>query len=124
MVLDFATGLMWHQSGSPRFLVYRRIRKWLTKLNDTGYAGYKDWRSPNLEEAASLLDRGRSDSNLYIDKVFSSEQWSIWTGDGENLDKENTVVWFVDFRKGTIDLFYFNRQNKIYPFLRPVRFIQ
>ena len=56
VVIDHATGLMWHQSGSERYLAWRRAIRWVEDLNVKAYAGYNDWRMPTLEEAALLLE--------------------------------------------------------------------
>ncbi|MFQ5687049.1 MAG: DUF1566 domain-containing protein [Candidatus Scalindua sp.] len=52
VVIDYSTGLMWHQSGSPRAVTLKAARSLLQRLNNHGYAGYHDWRLPTLEEAA------------------------------------------------------------------------
>ena len=82
VVVDNATGLMWHQSGTDNRLVRFEAKEWVKKLNKGGYAGYHDWRLPTLEEAASLLESSNKNGDyLYIDPVFSKKQVWIWTGD-------------------------------------------
>jgi len=51
VVIDNATGLMWHQSGSEKYMSYTKAKKWIDELNRRSYAGYRDWRLPTLEEA-------------------------------------------------------------------------
>jgi hypothetical protein len=53
VVIDHATGLVWHQSGSQLPLIYREAALWIKVLNKKGYAGYYNWRLPTVEEAAS-----------------------------------------------------------------------
>jgi uncharacterized protein YjbI with pentapeptide repeats len=82
VVVDNATGLMWHQSGTDNRLVRFEAKEWVKKLNKGGYAGYHDWRLPTLEEAVSLLESSNKNGDyLYIDPVFSKKQVWIWTGD-------------------------------------------
>lgn len=69
VVIDHATGLMWHQSGSEEYMNWELANHWLEQLNDEGYAGFNDWRLPTVEEAASLLESSKS-NDLYIDPVF------------------------------------------------------
>ena len=33
VVIDHATGLMWHQSGSDKYLSWKRAKKWIEDLN-------------------------------------------------------------------------------------------
>jgi serine/threonine-protein kinase len=97
VVIDHATGLMWHQSGSINYMRWNSAKEWIRILNNKGYAGFQDWRLPTLDEAVSLLEPGRW-NNLYIDSVFSDEQWGIWTG-----DKHGSLgVWSVYFSLGNV----------------------
>ncbi|MFV1977566.1 MAG: DUF1566 domain-containing protein, partial [Candidatus Scalindua sp.] len=73
VVIDHATGLMWHQPGSDENIDWENAKKWVMELNARGYSGYSDWRLPTVEEAASLLEPGES-NGLYIDPVFSNYQ--------------------------------------------------
>ena len=98
VVVDHATRLMWHQSGSEKYLQWRRAKKWVAKLNTKGYAGYYDWRLPTLEEAASLLENSPI-FNRYIDPVFDNHQPFIWTGDTK---KSGFEAWLVSFKAGSV----------------------
>jgi PKD repeat protein/uncharacterized protein (UPF0548 family) len=105
VVIDHATGLMWHQSGSVDTMEWNTIfglnpKKWLKKLNRRGYAGYHDWRLPTVEEAASLLESSEKNGKLYIDPLFSDKQWYIWTGDKKNGSEAVWCVRFVRFDSG------------------------
>lgn len=137
VVLDYATGLMWHPSGSNIFIniVFspssRKALKWLNKLNKKGYTGFHDWRYPTVEEAASLLEKFKwegppslmskytKDGYIYVNPIFPLKQKVIWTGDKEN-SKRN---WVVDLYSGKI----FPVELKKSPFIidiRPVRSMQ
>ncbi len=48
VVVDHASGLMWHQSGSDKYMTWKKAKSWVKKLNKTGYAGYRDWRLPTV----------------------------------------------------------------------------
>ena len=112
VVIDNATGLMWHPSGSLKFVNLKEALEWIAELNNKNYAGYSDWRLPTLEEAASLLENSRK-KNLYIDRVFDRRQWCIWTGDTLSTN----LAWVVVF-SGHIDWFDRNiRMN----YVRPLR---
>ncbi len=103
VVVDNATGLMWHQNGSDDRMEWDKAKEWVRSLNGRGYAGYHDWKLPTLEEAASLLESNKRNDS-YIDPVFSKEQWWIWTGDMfEDEDEDGSeVAWYVLFGNGTV----------------------
>jgi len=98
VVVDNATGLMWLQGGAPQHMNYGNALEWMNRLNQQGYAGYKDWRLPTLEEGASLLEPQMSSIGLYIDSVFSGQQRWIWTSD----IFENDGRWLVRFNTGDV----------------------
>jgi hypothetical protein len=122
VVVDSATGLMWHQNGSSekslaygssKIMRWDEAKEWVRNLNSRGYAGYHDWRLPTAEEAVSLLESSKKNGKLYIDPVFSKKQEWIWTGDrkvgwrysstGEiNFMKDAKNAWEVNFRYGHV----------------------
>ncbi len=122
VVIDNFTGLMWHQSGSTGLgTIWQKAEEWVKKLNGGGYAGFRNWRLPTLEEAASLLKPVKEGSVLYIDPIFDSTQEYIWTGDIYKKDD----LWFVDLDQGNFTwsskyLYGFNRNLRA-NFVRPVR---
>ena len=116
VVIDNATGLMWHIAGSDRGMEIEVCKGWLSSLNVKGYAGYKDWRLPTLEEAVSLLESSKKNGNLYIDPTFSVEQKTIWTGDLFSSE----AGWLVSFERGQVLRDY----NFNYFFIRPVRSVK
>ncbi len=112
VVIDLATGLMWHQSGSYEYMRRKEIKKWVRSLNRRKYAGYSDWRLPTVEEAASLLESTEMNGSLYINAVFNKKQRWIWTGDSHILGG----VWRVYFDDGYVDW-----GDVSYLYVRPVR---
>ena len=113
IIMDYATGLIWHQAGSADHLDYQGALRWVKELNQQKYAGYSDWRLPTLEEAVSLLENSESKYYLYIDPLFSRGQKYIWTGD--KVDNNNG--WAVDFYSGDVNRVPFNYKS----YVRPVR---
>ena len=119
IVVDSATGLMWHQSGSDDWVKRDDAKEWVEDLNsEEGYAGYNDWRLPTVDEAVSLLESSMVNGGLYIDPVFSKKQEWIWTGDKHEDGSE--VAWRVHFYNGSVywDIFYYNCC------VRPVRSVE
>jgi hypothetical protein len=115
LVIDNATGLIWHQSGSGDEINWYDAKEWVRSLNIRGYAGYNDWRLPMVEEAVSLLESNKKSSNLYIDTIFDRRQSSIWTGDESDAAGYTAAAWSVDFINGLVEW-----SNSLF-YVRPVR---
>ena len=116
VVVDSATGLMWHQSGSDDAMHWDDAKEWVEDLNSEGYAGYQDWRLPTVDEAVSLLESSKKNGNLYTAPVFSKKQQWILTGD--KVDGSE-AAWLVDFYYGYVGG---HISNRIY--VRPVRSVE
>jgi hypothetical protein len=121
VVTDHATGLMWHQSGSGKDMVWNEAKQWVKDLNNRGFAGYSDWRLPTVEEAISLLESNKKAGDLYIDTAFDVTQSGIWTGDENDTASYLDSVWSVRFSgaygAGNVCWRYDNASN----YVRPVR---
>ena len=118
VVIDHATGLMWHQSGSQKYMNWELAKSWVEQLNEKGYAGFKDWRLPTVEETVSLLEPDKKNGNLYIDRVFGNKQQWIWTGDKmSGLE----AAWVVAFYDSNVCWYAFTSR---YHYVRPVRSIK
>ncbi len=113
VVIDHATGLMWHQSGSERFKDKEKIAAWIDNLNLKEYGGFNDWRLPTAEEAASLLEPAQKYGDMYVDTVFDNKQPWIWTGDSYG----NDAAWAVSACYGSV---FWSKFNEYYC-IRPVR---
>jgi len=104
VVMDNATGLMWHRSGSDSYCqTWDEAMQWVIDLNLRKYAGYNDWRIPTVEESASLLESSKKNGELYIDSVFNNPPEYVWTGDN---GKDSGLVWSVSFADGGVRCVY------------------
>jgi hypothetical protein len=90
-VTDINTGLMWEDKDNGGGLhdkdnLYawsgngsqETIWDWLDDVNAESFAGYDDWRIPNVKELLSLVDYGRRHPS--IDPVFTASPSSHRTG--------------------------------------------
>ncbi len=96
VVLDHTTSLMWQYGGYSKYISFAATEKYILELNSQGFAGFKDWRLPTLEEAMSLVEHEKKNVELYIDKSFDRAQESIWTVDQDHKGR----VWAVSFSFG------------------------
>jgi len=99
VVYDYASGLMWQQSGSTKEMPYEKAKAYVEALNSQNFAGYRDWRLPTLEEAMSLMEPTKMNGDLYIDPKFDKQQRWIWTTDLFSASS----AWVVDFLDGHCD---------------------
>ena len=99
VVIDYATDLMWQQSGSLDRMIWQEAKTYVKRLNQENFAGYTDWRLPTIEELASLLEFRTRPGKLYIASVFDSTQWICWSAD---IFKSAAHVWFIYFDHGYI----------------------
>jgi len=96
VVIDHASGAMWQRGGSDKLMDFKEAHGWINDLNRKGYAGFKDWRLPTLEEAMSLVERVKK-NGVYIDPVFDAAQRWIWTADSAD---DATGAWVGSFSDG------------------------
>jgi len=126
-ITDLNTGLMWEKKSDDDTLHDKDIAylwsgngnqetiwDWLDDVNaegGTGFAGYSDWRIPNVRELQSIIDYERYDPS--VDPVFNtgcaggctltmcsctvaSYYWSSTTGAGG----QGYYAWYVSFYNG------------------------
>ena len=131
VVVDNATGLMWHQSGSDDWMSWDEAKEWVEDLNsEEGYAGYQDWRFPTVDEAASLLESskkmGVNGIDYYIDPFFSDKQIFITTGDKlECEDDSEEAWWYVSvINEQNIGMVYWGSPPLCGCDVRPVRSVR
>lgn len=93
VVRDATTGLSWQRDGTGG-LDLAAAEAQIAALNAQAHAGYRDWRLPTAEEAASLMEKAPLDGR-YIDPVFGGGVNFIWTAD-RTPDGRAYVAYWVD----------------------------
>jgi hypothetical protein len=88
-ILDSKTDLMWMKKDywqlEGEHLNWYRAKEFLQKVNHKKYFGYSDWRLPEPEEAITLYERRKQNSDkdgdrFFIDRIFpKGAGWSTWT---------------------------------------------
>jgi len=94
--VDNRTGLMWASTGSNNG---NPVPSWAAALSiceNSNFAGYSDWRLPNVRELASILDYGAS-GGPYIDlRAFPGAQSAYYWSSTTNPTLP-TYAWSVSF---------------------------
>jgi len=113
-VTDRLTGLMWTKETFPMYnrdsaFYEEHGNGWtssldyIAKLNNENYLGYNDWRMPNRNELASLIDCSRNTQNLPKNNPFIST-WpfefippvAYWTS--STLARDTNLAWTYSFK--------------------------
>ncbi len=115
-ICDLHTGLMWEKKtvgGDDESCVanlhavnatclFSETTTWIDALNaenTTGYAGFNDWRRPNVKELQSIVNY---DGAPLFHEAFNptAENDATWSSTSEFSDGE--FAWTVDFSRGNV----------------------
>ena len=107
-ISDTKTGLMW-QKEYESDQTWQQALAYCQSLNTDGYGGYTDWRLPNRNELASLLDPAKSAAPYSnFPDITSSYFWSSSTRVYDTDD-----AWHVGFSYGCVGN-YDSYYDKVY----------
>lgn len=108
-VTDNLTGLVWTKNAQQ----VPGEKTWsdaLTACNNLDYAGYQDWRLPNIRELHSLVDYSRDEKALPSNHPFQAVQdMHYWSS--TNYEGDITSVWVVFFPNGAVGYTYKNEDS-------------
>ncbi len=101
---DKLTGLIWSKDANPAAATktWQQALDYIKTLNSQNYLGHNDWRLPNINELASLVNKGQSNTSTWLNgqgflNVQSSYYWSSSSGSiGTNY------AWYVDVNSGFV----------------------
>jgi hypothetical protein len=93
VVTDSRTGLIWQKEYSD-MLVWGNA---LSYCENSTYAGYADWRLPNIEELKTLINDSMSDPASSFPGMPTSYFWSSTS----NVGSTNNA-WYVNFSGGSV----------------------
>ncbi len=109
VTLDKTTGLMWATYGDRAGCFNGQSQNWSDAVawaENLNYAGYSDWRLPNVRELQSLIDYGKSDPAIrtrYFPNTILDYYWS-----SSSYATNTLYAWNLDFSNG-----YFAARDKI-----------
>ena len=116
-ITDLYTGLMWVKDGNGLASNNGTTSTWnetvyfIDDLNSTTtelFAGYDDWRLPNFEELASIIDYSKNSPIIDENYFPDTKSAKYWTSDKINLNVNYPTdnpyrIYSVDFNNGYID---------------------
>jgi len=109
-VTDNLTGLMWTKdAGAPTVgscsggtRTWQEGLDYIVCLNGNNYLGHTDWRLPNINELASLVNAGQSNlATWLIGQGFSNVQSYIYWSSTTSANDAN-LAWFVGMYAGNV----------------------
>ncbi|MCI5149984.1 MAG: DUF1566 domain-containing protein [Candidatus Electrothrix sp. MAN1_4] len=112
-VTDLKTDLMWKKClegvsgtsctiGSPDSFTWQQALEQPGVVNNgAGFAGYTDWRLPNIKELISIVEEQCSEPAMNLDRFPNALTSEIWSGSPHAFYAG--YAWFVNFSNGTSD---------------------
>lgn len=102
-VRDEASGCMWVRGSSEYPLTWQEAHEYVALLNETGFAGYADWRLPTVEELTTVLREPPMLGDYCAAPVFGDTGTHgahdvLWTCDR----KSYMAAWFVSASMGFV----------------------
>jgi len=103
VVVDGKTGLMWARDGDEEGCNWGQQTDWDSAIdwcNNLDFAGYDDWRLPNVKELQSIVDYGTwgpAIDTTYFIYTKSNFYWSSTT-----FDYNTYYAWGVNFYSGPV----------------------
>lgn len=104
VTVDNVTGLIWVTNMVDAGVPYTSSSTWenaLTLCEDLNYAGYTDWRLPDVRELASIVDFGKATAprinTTYFLNTASGYYWISTT-----YAPLSTSAWVIDFNSGNL----------------------
>ena len=94
VVVDSATGFMWQKTIENSKYTWVNALKYCENLT---YAGYSDWRLPNKNEWASLLNYDKSEAPYSDFPDIESDYW-FWSS---TTSRSSDYAWFYRFNTST-----------------------
>ena len=101
VTIDTNTGLMWAADGDENGCDGGMTGKWVPALQTCydllNFAGFNDWRLPNVNELSSLVNFKKHDPATDFPDMPSKWFWSssLYAGD-------SSYAWYVDFKSGYV----------------------
>jgi hypothetical protein len=101
-VKDNMTNLVWSKNAAfvSEPVTWEEALKVVQTMNSKKYAGYADWRLPNIRELESLTDMGHHSPALFRQHPFQNVQHYYWSSTTSTYDA--TYAWVVYLEDGSV----------------------
>ena len=109
-VIDKKTNLMWKQcsqgltgndcQGNPSTFTWVES---LLEAENHGFAGFNDWRVPNIKELRSIVELSCKEPSINENIFPNTRPWYYWTSSPYSRDSNHT--WRITFNSGGDFLF-------------------
>ncbi len=109
-ITDSTTGLMWKKcieglsgedcgSGSAGSFTWQQALQQPGTVNaGGGFAGYSDWRLPNINELISIVEEQCSDPTINLNRFPNTLSSIVWSG--VPYAGLSSISWYVNFNYG------------------------
>lgn len=98
VVIDRATGLMWAADGAVKGCAYNASLTWalaLQYIDDFEFAGFSDWRVPNIRELSSIVDYVKFSPSIKEPPFANTYNGVYWSSTTDFYNLSNALG--VDF---------------------------
>ena len=105
---DNRTGLMWVKDGNSAGCYYGSNLSWDSAIafcEGLTYAGYSDWRLPNVRELESIVDAGQNSLAINTTYFLNTKSY-IWYWTSSTYAPLTSCAWYLDFVDGVVDYSY------------------
>ena len=100
---DKLTGLIWSKNANPAagIKTWQQALDYIKALNSSNYLNHNDWRLPNCNELESLVNKGQTNSAVWLNgQGFSNVQSnSYWSS--SSYSNSATSAWYIDMTAGS-----------------------
>jgi serine/threonine protein kinase len=98
IILDGRNGRVWEKSGSLHPVSWNQADARIARLNRDGFAGYRTWRLPVIDELLALIRPSETPDDFCQPELFDTRQNRLWSGDRRSY----VSAWFVDTETGFV----------------------
>lgn len=128
-VTDHLTGLIWTKNANlikdrdPGFdnskgdgmVSWQHALDYIHKLNQEKYLGYNDWRLPNLNELASLVNQGQANAGTWLNRqgFAGVRPQTYWTSSTNVLS--TATAWTIGMADGPLNYLKKSRNGYVWP---------
>jgi hypothetical protein len=111
---DYLTTNSW-ESANDGAVSWQHALDYIRKLNGENYLGHSDWRLPNRDELATLLDWQYGYPAVWLTVWGFSNVPADYFWSSTNDPLYTDAAWFVDMGSGYIDSYYKTDNHYVWP---------